>query len=98
MDAFKDQLADIQLPFEPDDPKLPGNLWKLGALDKQLTASGERSLFRTRRRRLALTAPRQFTVVINTPIAGLYGIKLEATGRTRGGLPFRRETLRSARI
>jgi subtilisin family serine protease len=95
---YADTLKSIDLPFEPDNPQLDPNLFKLVVLDSRLRARGRPTIFTTRSRRLNLTLLNGYTTVVNTLVHGLYGVHLQTTGRTRGGHIFARQFQCSARV
>lgn len=92
------QLATIRLPFEPDTPRIDPQLARLVLLDNQQRAAGKPSIFPTRRRRITLTRLNQYAGTAKTPIAGLYDIRLEATGLSQKGLLYLRQSLCSVRV
>ncbi|HRJ41202.1 MAG TPA: hypothetical protein PL105_04965, partial [Caldilineaceae bacterium] len=83
---------DIDLPFEPDNPKIDPDLFKLAMLDKRIQEKGADSIFRTQFRRLHLTRNNSYTDAIETPVPSLYTVQLAVTGISRKGFSYRRET------
>jgi hypothetical protein len=91
-------LVDVRLPFEPDNPKLNPDLFKLAVLDKRMGDEGEGSIFPTLSRRLHLTRYNSYTDVLKTPISGLHSVQLTLAGTSRKGYRYRRQTRFSVRI
>ena len=92
------QLANISLPFEPDNPQVDPNLYKLAVLDQRLQEEGKRSLFRTRHRRLRLTRNNRYTHAIDTPVSGIYPVRLTVRGRSHKGFIYQRQARFDVRI
>ncbi|MCL4834084.1 MAG: S8 family serine peptidase [Caldilineaceae bacterium] len=92
LEEYRDLLADIDLPFEPDNPKIDPDLFKLAMLDKRIQEKGADSIFRTQFRRLHLTRNNSYTDAIETPVPSLYTVQLAVTGISRKGFSYRRET------
>ncbi len=88
---FGNQLADINLPFEPDNPKVDPNLFKLAVLDKQMRERRRGSIFRTRLQRLRLTKTTDYTDRVEISVPGLIAAKIAAIGKSRRGFGYRRQ-------
>ncbi|MGD8626305.1 MAG: S8 family serine peptidase [Anaerolineae bacterium] len=91
-------LDQLDLAFEPDNPELDPNLFKLAALDRALQKEGKRTLFGLRHRRLHLTRNNDYTDALETPVAGLYPLHLVAVGTSAEGFRYRRQMNFDVRI
>jgi hypothetical protein len=89
--ANKDALAQLDLGFEPDSPRVDVNLFRLAALDRARAAQGQASLFSLRHRRLSLTRTNGYSNSLATPIAGLLAVRISVGGRTDAGFQYRRQ-------
>jgi len=98
LELNKDALAQIDLGFEPDSPRVDANLFKLAALDGARAAKGEASLFSLRHRRLSLTRTNGYSNSLATPVAGLHTVNLAVVGRSNAGHQYRRQLNFSVRI
>ncbi|MEM7115662.1 MAG: S8 family serine peptidase [Chloroflexota bacterium] len=92
LDRFKRPLSQINLPFEPDNPRVNPNLYKLALLDQQRRAAGRRTIFSNRTRRLRLTRPSNFQDAIPTNVPGLYRVAVQVRGKSQEGFAYQRST------
>lgn len=88
----RDALAQIDLRFEPDNPRLDPSLFKLALLDQLLQREGKASIFSLRHRRMSLTRNNDYTDALETPAPGLYPVRLVAVGTSAAGFRYRRQT------
>jgi hypothetical protein len=93
------RLAEIRLPFDPDKPASDPNLYRLAALDSQLRKAGKPSLFETTQQRLGVAGgSARPTAKIDTAVPGNYDVRFEASGKTRKGYQYQRQTLNSLTV
>jgi len=97
LERYKKLLDRIDLRIEPDNPKLDPDLFKLAILDQQMRKEGERGIFASRLRRMKLTRTNNYTGTLELKTQGVHHAQIVATGRTRKGFVYRRETRFSIR-
>jgi hypothetical protein len=77
--------------LKPDTPKVPSALTRLPLLDLQRVTAGKPSLFASTTKRLALKGKAGTrTASIATPVAGITGVTVRASGTTRKGCKYTR--------
>ena len=92
------RLPEIKLPFDPDKPA-DANLYRLAALDSQLRQAGKPSLFEKTEQRLRVAGgAARPTAKIDTAVPGDYDLRFQASGKTRKGHAYQRESLNSLTV
>ena len=94
---YKKLLDRIDLQIDPDNPKLDPDLYKLAVLDQQMRKEGKRGIFSSQLRRMKLTRTNKYTGTLELKAQGVHNTEIVATGRTRKGFVYRRETRFSMR-
>ena len=93
------RLQEIRLPFDPDKPASDPNLYRLAALDSQLRQAGKPSLFEKTEQRLRIAGgTARPTVKVDTAVPGTYNVRFHASGKTRKGHEYQRQSLNSLTV
>ncbi len=89
---YRDQLAQLDVSLQPDNPRLDPNLLKLAVLDQKRRSEGLQGVFSTARRKQRLTKTNGYASAVDSTISGLYTLRIRAAGTTRKGFRYSRET------
>jgi hypothetical protein len=98
LEKYAGRLKEIKLPFDPDKPASDPNFYRLAALDSELNAAGEPSLFETTEQKLYFTGTARPTAKLDTSVPGTYKLRFQGEGKTRKGNLFQRQSLNSLTV
>jgi serine protease AprX len=98
LEKYAEQLKEIKLPFDPDKPASDPNLYRLAALNSQLSAGGKASLFETNEQKLKVSGTARPTAKVDTSVPGTYKLHFQGDGKTLKGNPFQRQSLNSLTV